>query len=108
VTFKFKQGIELYLGLPKEKYRDQFLATRSGTTFAGYPDPAATLGEVLRGEAGGAGAGPGRAGPGAGPGGVPNGRILVSHLGVGLADVLFAAAVLERAEQLGLGRLLPR
>jgi ornithine cyclodeaminase/alanine dehydrogenase-like protein (mu-crystallin family) len=32
----------------------------------------------------------------------------VSHLGVGLADVLFAAAVLERAEQLGLGRLLPR
>jgi ornithine cyclodeaminase/alanine dehydrogenase-like protein (mu-crystallin family) len=86
--------------------RDQFLATRSGTTFAGYPDPAATLGEVLRGEAGGAG--PGGAGPGAGPGGVPNGRILVSHLGVGLADVVFAAAVLERAEQLGLGRLLPR
>ena len=71
--------------------RDQFLATRSGSTFAGYPDPDATLGEVLRGDA------PPRAG----------GRVLVTHLGVGLADVVFAAAILARAEQLGLGRLLP-
>ena len=74
--------------------REQFLATRSGPTFAGYPDPNATLGEVLRGEAE-------RRAP-------TGGRILVSHLGVGLADVVFAAAVLERAGQLGLGRLLPR
>jgi ornithine cyclodeaminase/alanine dehydrogenase-like protein (mu-crystallin family) len=72
--------------------RDQFLATRSGSSFAGYPDPDATLGEVLRGDA------PRRAG----------GRVLVTHLGVGLADVVFAAAILARAEQLGLGRLLPR
>jgi alanine dehydrogenase len=71
--------------------RDQFLATRSGPTFAGYPDPDATLGEVFRGDA------PPRAG----------GRVLVTHLGVGLADVVFAAAILARAEQLGLGRLLP-
>jgi ornithine cyclodeaminase/alanine dehydrogenase-like protein (mu-crystallin family) len=71
--------------------REQFLATRTGSTFAGYPDPDATLGEVLRGDAA-----------------VAAGRVLVSHLGAGLADVVFAAAVLERAEQLGLGRPLPR
>jgi ornithine cyclodeaminase/alanine dehydrogenase-like protein (mu-crystallin family) len=85
--------------------RDQFLAARSGPTFAGYPDPDATLGELLRGEVlrvetaattGGA------------TNGRPTGRILVSHLGVGLADVVFASAILARAEQLGLGRLLPR
>jgi len=71
--------------------RDQFLATRSGSTFAGYPDPDATLGEVFLGDA------PTRTG----------GRVLVAHLGVGLADVVFASAVLARAERLGLGRLLP-
>ena len=79
--------------------RDQFLATRSGPTFAGYPDPDATLGELFRGDA-----------P-PGPGnrvGRPAGRILVTHLGVGLADVVFASAILARAGQLGLGRLLPR
>jgi alanine dehydrogenase len=75
---------------------DQFLATRSGPTFAGYPDPDATIGELLRGEAPRAGAGS------------ATGRILVTHLGVGLADVVFASAILARAEQLGLGRLLPR
>ena len=72
--------------------RGQFLATRTGPVFAGYPDPDATLGELLRGER---------------PGERPGGRILVSHLGVGLADVVFGAAVLARAEELGLGRLLP-
>jgi alanine dehydrogenase len=80
--------------------RDQFLATRSGPTFAGYPDPDATLGELFRGEAR-----PRAAGSVGGSGG---GRVLVSHLGVGLADVVFAAAILARAEQLGLGRILPR
>jgi ornithine cyclodeaminase/alanine dehydrogenase-like protein (mu-crystallin family) len=72
--------------------RDQFRATRSAGSFAGYPDPDTTLGELLRGDT------PPRTG----------GRTLVTHLGVGLADVVFAAAVLARAEQLGLGRLLPR
>lgn len=71
--------------------RDQFLATRSDDTFAGYPDPNATLGEVLR---------EGRP--------RPAGRVLVCHLGVGLADVVFASAILARAKQLGLGLLLPR
>jgi ornithine cyclodeaminase/alanine dehydrogenase-like protein (mu-crystallin family) len=71
--------------------RDQFLATRAGGGFAGYPDPTATLGEALRD-------GLAR----------PPGRVLVSHLGVGLADVVFASAILRRAEQLGLGVLLPR
>lgn len=78
--------------------REQFLATRCGETFAGYPDPDATLGELLRGDV--------PAGPGAAD--RPAGRILVAHLGVGLADVVFAAAILARAEQLGVGRLLPR
>ena len=71
--------------------RDQFLATRTGATFAGFPDPDATLGDLFRGE------GPQRS----------TGRVLVAHLGVGLADVVFASAVLARAEQLGLGRILP-
>ena len=78
--------------------RGQFLATRSNSVFAGYPDPAATLGELLRGEVSQASAGRGRA----------SGRVLMTHLGVGLADVVFASAVLERAERLGLGRILPR
>jgi ornithine cyclodeaminase/alanine dehydrogenase-like protein (mu-crystallin family) len=87
--------------------RDQFLATRSGPTFAGYPDPDATLGELLRGE------GAARPDSGAPPrrnagGSRFAGRVLVTHLGVGLADVVFASAILARAEQLGLGRLLPR
>ncbi len=70
--------------------RDQFLATRSaGGFFEGYPDPDATLGEALR---------EGRP--------RPKGRVLVCHLGTGLTDVVFAAAILRRAEQLGLGTLL--
>jgi ornithine cyclodeaminase/alanine dehydrogenase-like protein (mu-crystallin family) len=78
--------------------RDQFLATRTGPTFAGYPDPDATLGELFRGDAPGPAGGNPR----------PRGRILVTHLGVGLADVVFASAILARAQQLGLGRILPR
>lgn len=75
--------------------REQFLAARSGATFAGYPDPDATIGELLHGDRGNAH-------------GRPTGRVLVTHLGVGLADVVFASAILARAEKLGLGRLLPR
>ena len=71
--------------------RDQFLATRSATQFAGYPDPDATIGEAVRERMR-----------------RPAGRVLASHLGVGLADVIFAAATLTRAEELGLGRMLPR
>jgi len=77
--------------------RDQFLATRSGSVFAGYPDPDSTIGELLRGDATLEATSRAAAG----------GRVLVSHLGVGLADVVFGAAILARAELLGLGRLLP-
>ncbi len=89
--------------------RDQFLAARSGATFAGYPDPDATIGELLRGE--GAARSGGRdteSGHLDTASGLRPGRVLVTHLGVGLADVVFASAILARAEQLGLGRLLPR
>ncbi len=82
--------------------RDQFLVARSGPIFAGYPDPDSTIGELLRREGA---ARPGDRDTGSGR---PAGRILVTHLGIGLADVVFASATLARAEQLGLGRLLPR
>lgn len=76
--------------------REQFRASRDDEFFVGYPDPEATLGEVLRNVA---------AQPGASD--RPPGRVLVSHLGVGLADVVFASAILARAQELGLGRILP-
>ena len=72
--------------------RGQFLANRDAGLFDGYPDPTATLGEALLS-------------------GMPRpatGRVVATHLGVGLADVVFGAAIVERAEALGLGILLPR
>jgi len=72
---------------------EQMLAARHDEVFAGYPDPDASIGQALLGEAP-----PAR---GAGP-------MLVSHLGVGLADVVFAAAIVERARAAGLGLQLPR
>jgi ornithine cyclodeaminase/alanine dehydrogenase len=71
--------------------RGQFLANRDAGQFDGYPDPSATLGEAIL-------AGTAR----------PDGRVVVTHLGVGLADVIFAAAIVERAAQAGLGTVLPR
>ena len=35
-------------------------------------------------------------------------RVVVTHLGVGLADVILGAAIVKRAEALGLGTILPR
>jgi ornithine cyclodeaminase/alanine dehydrogenase-like protein (mu-crystallin family) len=67
--------------------RDQFLANRNAGQFDGYPDPGATLGEAIL----------------AGTPRPPNGRVLVSHLGVGLADIVFAEAILRRAQAAGLG-----
>ena len=72
--------------------REQFLANRDAGLFDGYPDPTATLGEAIK----------------AGTMRPATGRVVVTHLGVGLADVVFGAAVLRRAESLGLGTLLPR
>ena len=72
--------------------RGQFLATRDTGLFEGYPDPGGTLGEALLGRL---------APPVAG-------RVVVTHLGVGLADLVFADAILARAAELGLGVELPR
>jgi ornithine cyclodeaminase/alanine dehydrogenase-like protein (mu-crystallin family) len=70
--------------------RGQFLANRDAGLFDGYPDPTATLGEAIL-------AGTGR----------PNtGRVVVTHLGVGLADVIFGAAIVRQAEARGLGTIL--
>jgi len=71
--------------------RGQFLANRAAGSFDDYPDPSATLGEALI-------AGTTR----------PDGRVVVSHLGVGLADVVFGRAILAAAEAADLGILLPR
>jgi alanine dehydrogenase len=69
--------------------RAQFLANRAGDVFAGYPDPADIIGARLDEPR-------------------PNGRVVVTHLGVGLADVVFGDAILRAAERRGLGVLLPR
>ncbi len=71
--------------------RGQFLANRDAGQFDGYPDPSVTLGEAIL-------AGTSRRA----------GRVVVTHLGVGLADVTFAAAIVERATQAGLGTVLRR
>jgi ornithine cyclodeaminase/alanine dehydrogenase-like protein (mu-crystallin family) len=69
----------------------QFLANRDIGNFDGYPDPAAMLGEALA-------AGVPR----------PAGRVVTTHLGTGLADVVFGSAILETAIASGLGTVLPR
>jgi ornithine cyclodeaminase/alanine dehydrogenase-like protein (mu-crystallin family) len=72
--------------------RAQFLANRDAGAFDDYPDPTATLGEAIL---------DGTDRPAAG-------RVVTTHLGVGLADVVFGSAILRRAEELGLGTILPR
>ena len=67
--------------------RGQFLANRDAGQFDGYPDPGATLGEAIL----------------SGTGRPASGRVVVTHLGVGLADVVFADAIVRRAEAAGLG-----
>jgi ornithine cyclodeaminase/alanine dehydrogenase-like protein (mu-crystallin family) len=72
--------------------RGQFLANRDAGQFDDFPDPTMTLGEAIL----------------AGTTRPPSGRVVVTHLGVGLADVVFADALVRRAEAAGLGTLLPR
>jgi ornithine cyclodeaminase/alanine dehydrogenase-like protein (mu-crystallin family) len=73
-------------------HREQFLANRDAGLFEDYPDPAATLGEAILDA-------------------VERpafGRVVVTHLGVGLADVVFGDAIVRRATDRGLGVELPR
>jgi len=73
-------------------HREQFLGNRDAGLFDGYPDPTATIGEAI-------------------VAGTPRpavGRVVVSHLGVGLADLIFGAAILRRADFAGLGTTLAR
>jgi ornithine cyclodeaminase/alanine dehydrogenase-like protein (mu-crystallin family) len=72
-------------------HREQFLANRDAGNFDGYPDPSATLGEAILART---------------P--RPQGRVVVTHLGVGLADVVFADAVVRAATAAGRGTTLPR
>jgi ornithine cyclodeaminase/alanine dehydrogenase-like protein (mu-crystallin family) len=69
----------------------QFLANRDAGQFDGYPDPAAMFGDVL-----------------AAGGERPTGRVVATHLGTGLADVVFGAAILAAAAKRGLGTVLAR
>jgi ornithine cyclodeaminase/alanine dehydrogenase len=73
-------------------HREQFIANRDAGLFDEYPDPTATIGEAILAR-------------------IPrptSGRVVVSHLGVGLADLVFADAIVRRADELGLGVELPR
>jgi ornithine cyclodeaminase/alanine dehydrogenase len=72
-------------------HRDQFLANRDDGNFDGYPDPGATMGEAILART---------------P--RPPGRVVVTHLGVGLADLVFADAIVRAATASGRGTTLPR
>lgn len=72
-------------------HRDQFLANREVGNFDDYPDPDGMLGEAIL-----------DATP------RPPGRVVVTHLGVGLSDVVFAEAILRTAQAAGLGAELTR
>ncbi len=79
----------------------QFEATRTDIVFAGYPRPDASIGQALTGSV------TAHRGRGHAAGG-NNGPIVVNHLGVGLADVVFADAIVRRAAEMGLGTELSR
>jgi ornithine cyclodeaminase/alanine dehydrogenase len=73
-------------------HREQFVANRAAGLFDGYPEPTATIGEAIVAR-------------------IPRpatGRVVVTHLGVGLADLVFADAIARRADERGLGVELPR
>jgi len=70
----------------------QFLANRDAGQFDDYPEPGAMIGEALA-------AGVAR----------PEGRrVVTTHLGTGLADVVFGSAIVANATVRGLGTLLAR
>jgi ornithine cyclodeaminase len=80
--------------------RAQFLAYRDAGYFDDFPEPTATLGELLDAQAAGQAVQPSE-----GSHRLPT---LVNHLGVGLADVIFADAIRRRAEEIGAGQVLIR
>lgn len=73
----------------------QFEATRTDIVFRGYPRPDGSIGQALVAHAA-------LAAP------RPSGPIVINHLGVGLADVVFADAIVHRAAEMGLGTELAR
>ena len=70
----------------------QFLANREAGLFDGYPDPTTTLGAAILD----------------GVGRPSSGRVVATHLGTGLADLILGAAVVRAAAAAGLGTILPR
>jgi ornithine cyclodeaminase/alanine dehydrogenase-like protein (mu-crystallin family) len=78
--------------------RAQFLAYRDAGHFDGYRDPTETLGEALENRTNGA----------RGVEGARNAHLVVTHLGVGAADILFADEVMRTAAARGMGTSLPR
>jgi alanine dehydrogenase len=67
---------------------NQFRSARDQGVFSEFPDPDGALGEYLLGET---------------PTLVPPGRLAVVTLGVGIADIIFAAAVHQNAWDAGIG-----
>ena len=67
-----------------------FSNSKAEGRFEGFPDATRTLGGFMRSKDR-----------------RPSGRVLVTHLGMGLTDVVFAAAVFDRARAQGLGLELP-
>jgi ornithine cyclodeaminase/alanine dehydrogenase len=72
-------------------HREQYLANRDVGNFDNYPDPMATIGEAILAST---------------P--RPQGRVVVTHLGVGLSDLVFADAIVRNAIAAGRGTVLPR
>jgi ornithine cyclodeaminase/alanine dehydrogenase-like protein (mu-crystallin family) len=66
----------------------QFLAARDRGLFAGYPDPAGMMGELLDAPR-------------------PSGLVVAVHLGTGVADLVLGGAILRAATARGLGTVLP-
>ena len=79
-------------GLFLTDQREQFLTNRDAGNFDDYPDPTATIGEAIL---------DGTVRP-------EHGHVLVTHLGVGLADLVFGDAIVRRAAAQDLGMILPR
>jgi alanine dehydrogenase len=76
--------------------REQYLAYRAAGWFDGYPEAVETMGEAI------AARGLTRTA------GTDERPVLVNHLGVGLADVIFADAIAGVADERGEGQLLER